>query len=83
MNLSYNGFDTDGGKALADVIKNNSSLQELNISSTRLTAESAASIANALQVNDSLKTLIVSQFSLKFERFWSKNFLNLKKKDVK
>ena len=60
MNLSYNGFDTDGGKALADVIKNNSSLQELNISNTRLTAESAASIANALQVNDSLKTLIVS-----------------------
>ncbi len=59
INLSFNGFDTDGGKALAEVIKYNSSLQELNISNTRLTAECAASIANSLQINESLKILIV------------------------
>ena len=59
-NVSFNGFDFEGGKVLADVIKSNESLEHLNISNTRLNADCAASIANALGQNDMLKTLIVS-----------------------
>ena len=57
--VAFNGFDTDGGKVLAEVIKHNNSLQDFDISNTRLTAECAATIANALEVNDSMKKLNV------------------------
>ena len=52
----------DGGKVLADVIKNNNTLELLNISFCNLNAECAASIANALGSNDSLKSLNVLKF---------------------
>jgi Ran GTPase-activating protein (RanGAP) involved in mRNA processing and transport len=58
--VSFNGFDAEGGKYLGDVIKNNSTLEHLNLSNTRLNADCAASIANALEVNDTLKYLNVS-----------------------
>jgi hypothetical protein len=59
-NVSFNGFDADAGKLLADVIKINNTLEHFNISNTRLNAECAAAIANALQQNDTLKSLNVS-----------------------
>ena len=59
FNISFNGFD-EAGKILADVIKQNASLENLNISSTRLNAESAAAIANSLEQNETLRTLNVT-----------------------
>lgn len=58
-NVSFNGFDLDGGKMLADVIKNNTALEHFDMSNTRLNAECAASIANALGNNETLKSLNV------------------------
>ncbi len=58
FNISFNGFD-EAGKILADVIKHNASLENLNISSTRLNAESAAAIANSLEQNETLRILNV------------------------
>ncbi len=59
-NLSFNGFDVEGGKALAELIKQNTTLQSLNISNTRLNSEIAGLIANALQTNDTLQKLYVN-----------------------
>ena len=60
--MSFNGFDSEGGKILADVIKQNNTIESFNISNTRLNAECAASIANALEQNDSLRSLNVNLF---------------------
>ena len=58
-NLSWNGLGPEGGAAIADAIKGNSSLLELDISGNRLDATSATLIAKALQVNDELRVLKV------------------------
>lgn len=70
FDVSYNGFDMEGGKVLAEVVRHNSTIEKLNISSTRLNAECAASIANAIEHNDSLKILNVIIFK-------DKNDLNI------
>ena len=57
--VSFNGFDADAGKFFGDVIKNNNTLEYINLSNTRLNADCAASIANALEVNDTLKGINV------------------------
>lgn len=58
FNISFNGFD-EAGKILAEVIRQNNTLENFNISSTRLNAECAAAIANSLEQNESLKVLSV------------------------
>ncbi len=60
-----NGFGPDGGQILADCIKQNAALEELNISSNRLNTRNAFAIAEALLSNDSLRVLkvIICQFS--------------------
>ena len=58
-NLEMNGFGPDGGQALADCIKQNGALEELNISSNRLNTANAFAIAQALLSNDSLQVLKV------------------------
>jgi len=59
-----NGFGPDGGQILADCIKQNAALEELNISSNRLNTRNAFAIAEALLSNDSLRVLkvIICQF---------------------
>jgi hypothetical protein len=47
---------------LAEVIKQNNTLEIFNISNTRLNAEAAAAIANSLEQNESLKDLNVNYF---------------------
>ena len=75
-NLSFNGFDNDAGKALADIIRYNTTLESINIGNARLNAECAASIANALQTNDSLKHLNVKYiFNYFIYRFKIRIFL--------
>lgn len=62
--LSYNGFDADAGKSIGEIIKNNTSLEHLLVSNCRLNADCAATIANALEVNDTLKHLNVYYFKI-------------------
>ena len=59
MNLSYNGFGSEGGKALGDAIGVNETLVSLDISSNRLDRDSAVAIAAGLKKNEQLTTLKV------------------------
>ena len=54
-----NGFGPDGGLILAECIKQNSSLEEFDISGNRLNTPTAFAIAQALLANDSLQVLKV------------------------
>lgn len=55
--MERNGFGPDSGQALADCIKQNSSLEELNINANRLNTTNAFVIAQALLSNESLEVL--------------------------
>lgn len=54
-----NGFGPDGGLILGECIKQNSSLEEFDISANRLNTPTAFAIAQALLANDSLQVLKV------------------------
>jgi hypothetical protein len=54
-----NGFGPDSGPALADCIKQNNILEELNINGNRLNTTNAFAIAQALSINDTLQVLKV------------------------
>lgn len=54
-----NGFGPEGGGSLADCIKSNGTLQELNVSGNRLNTPNAFAIAQALAVNTTLQVLKV------------------------
>jgi hypothetical protein len=54
-----NGFGPDGGYILAECIRQNAALTELNISANRLNTSTAFAIAQALLSNDSLEILKV------------------------
>jgi hypothetical protein len=54
-----NGFGPSGGQILADCIKQNSGLEELNINANRLNTTNAFAIAQALVSNESLEVLKV------------------------
>ena len=73
FNISFNGFD-EAGKVLAEVIKQNNTLEIFNISNTRLNAEAAAAIANSLEQNESLKDLNVNSFFIRIVLLFNKNF---------
>ncbi len=68
--MSFNGFDTEAGKVLADVIAVNNTLQEFNISNTRISAECAAAIANALEINETLRALNVGFIARSYPLFF-------------
>lgn len=55
--MERNGFGPDGGQALADFIKQNGDLEELNINANRLNTTNAFAIAQALLINESLQIL--------------------------
>lgn len=54
-----NGFGPTAGTSLADCIKNNTVLEELNINGNRLNTPNAFTIGQALLVNDTLQVLKV------------------------
>ncbi len=58
-NLEMNGFGPSGGQMLADCIKQNNALEELNINANRLNTTNAFAIAQALLSNESLQVLKV------------------------
>lgn len=54
-----NGFGPVAGQVLADCIKQNSALEEFNISTNRLNTTNAFAIAQALTTNETLQVLKV------------------------
>jgi len=63
-NLEMNGFGPNVGQALADSIKQNTTLEELNISGNRLNTVAAFTIAQALAVNETLQVFKVRRIKL-------------------
>lgn len=63
-NIEMNGFGPEGGQILAECIKQNSALEEFNISSNRLNTSNAFAIAVGLISNDSLQVLKVISISV-------------------
>ena len=55
--MERNGFGPVGGQALADCIKQNRGLEELNINANRLNTTNAFAIAQGLLSNESLEIL--------------------------
>ena len=60
LDLSWNGFEDDGARALGDAIRGNNTLTELNIRNNRISTAGAAHIARGLEGNNALEILEVS-----------------------
>lgn len=57
--LAWNGFGPEGGAAIADALMTNNSLQDIDISGNRLSADVAIKVAKAIMNNDNIRTLKV------------------------
>ena len=57
VDLSDNGLDEEGAAAIADMLKTNTCMQELNLSFNSIGNEGATTIANVLTLNSSLRCL--------------------------
>jgi Ran GTPase-activating protein (RanGAP) involved in mRNA processing and transport len=57
LDLSDNGIDVEGARAIAKVLKTNTSIQELNLYFNSIEDEGATSIANVLDINSTLHCL--------------------------
>ena len=60
LDLSWNGFEDDGARALGDAFRGNNTLTELNIRNNRISTVGAAHIARGLEGNNTLEILKVS-----------------------
>ena len=59
INVSWNGFDDDGGAAFGDALANNGFLTELDISSCRISTEGFGKLMCGLKSNEKLEVLLV------------------------
>jgi Ran GTPase-activating protein (RanGAP) involved in mRNA processing and transport len=59
LDLSWNGFEDDGARALCDSMRVNNTLTELNIRNNRISTVGAAHIARGLEGNNTLEVLKV------------------------
>ena len=59
MNLSWNGFDYEGGVAVCEMLRGNKYLREVDVSHNRINWEGAMLIAKGLKENDTLEILYV------------------------
>ena len=59
INVSWNGFDDDGGAAFGDALANNGFLTELDISSCRISTEGFGKLMCGLKSNEELEVLRV------------------------
>lgn len=64
-NLSWNGFGSRGGLALADALTQNEALTEIDVSGNRIDGETAEKIVKAASRNDLLQVIRVSAFKLR------------------
>ena len=53
--MSHNKITSEGAKLIAEAIKVNKTLQELDISSNNISDDGAAAISDALKTNNSLQ----------------------------
>lgn len=63
-NLAWNGFGPEGGVAIADALMTNNSLQDIDISGNRLSADVAIKVAKAIMNNDNIRTLKVGMLNV-------------------
>jgi Ran GTPase-activating protein (RanGAP) involved in mRNA processing and transport len=61
LNLSYNGFGTEGAIALADALKANTVLIELDITDNRILVEGVKAIAKVIASCEVLETLKIGK----------------------
>ena len=59
VNLSWNGFDYEGGVAVCEMLRGNKYLREVDVSHNRINWEGAMLIAKGLKENDTLEILYV------------------------
>jgi Ran GTPase-activating protein (RanGAP) involved in mRNA processing and transport len=64
LDLSDNGITAEGGCALAEMLRTNTSIHELILSFNSIGDAGAASIANILEVNTTLKCLFLSRCNM-------------------
>jgi Ran GTPase-activating protein (RanGAP) involved in mRNA processing and transport len=64
LNLRNNNLGVEGGTAVAEALKVNSSLQNLNLESNMLTLQGGRAVAEALKVNSSLQTCLLGKNNL-------------------
>lgn len=62
--LAWNGFGPEGGAAIADALMTNNSLQEIDISGNRLSADVAIKVAKAIMSNDNIRILKVGTWDI-------------------
>jgi len=60
LNLAWNGFYLEGCKALAKSLENNTSLQEIDLSSNRINKECLDKLFAGIKKNKTLQKLAVS-----------------------
>jgi len=60
LDLSWNGFGYEGSLALGELLKKNSTLTELDLSSNRINWQAIQFIAKGLATNRTLETLKVT-----------------------
>ena len=61
MGLSHNRIGDEGAQAIADMLRNNSSLEKLSLSANDITDEGGEPLIAALTQNTSLTTLLLAQ----------------------
>jgi len=64
LNLAWNGFGYEGSLAIGELLKKNSTLTELDLSSNRINWQAIQFIAKGLANNVTLETLTVSDVIL-------------------
>lgn len=57
--MAWNGLGNEGAYAMAEALKQNSTLVELDISNNRITVEGCTALAKGLNQNETLKILKV------------------------
>lgn len=63
LDLSYNGFGSEGAQALGDALRHNNTLLSLDLSSNRITHEAVKLLCHGLAFNDTLRVIRVGQAS--------------------
>lgn len=64
LSLAYNGLGNEGATALADALKSNTTLVDLDISCNRIHQQGAEALVKGIESNETLKILKVCFISL-------------------
>ena len=59
LNLAWNGFSEKGSRAMGEALAKNKCLQDLDLSSNRISMDATAFLVKGLQKNETLNTIKV------------------------